>query len=266
MQLTMNDVSLENALSCISADTLLDWTEKELASFLQSHFNKPLVSTLLTRSIRILWRCFRFHAYFPFPELSPDKIDGAAFIRAMGLLASGGFSRLGCDWFGNYTTPREGDSDLILSDMGRLLRSLAIPVALREGNDQTAKGSQVEDLLDVLTLVHPPSVPYGSTTQEELRDHANKILSSTKPYNFCSIPREESLSLITLLLTLRQDGRLAGGPLGVQDERTSERLARGILRRCAPDEDSDIHFGQLQRDFESLFSEKVKIYDRKQSH
>jgi hypothetical protein len=159
----------------------------------------------------------------------------------MALLASDGASRLGCDWFGDYGMHRDGNYDLALYGVGRILGSLANPVTSPEGlsRNRTAQEAQMEDLLDVLTLVHPPSVPYGSTTQDELRGHARRILSSTESYRF-SIPRGDFLSLFTLLLSQTLDDRLVAASSEGLDEITPERLANAVVRRFAPNEDSDI--------------------------
>jgi hypothetical protein len=218
--------------------------------------------TALNRSIPILWRCFHFHAYYPFTELSSDRMDLAAFQRAMALLASDGASRLGCDWFGDYGIRREGDGDLASYCRERILRSLATPVASQEekSKNKAVQGPQMDDLLDVLTLVHPPSFPYGCTTQDELRGHAQRILGSTVSFAAVSIPREDFLSLITLLLSIRLEERSFGISSAGLDEKIPERLAHAIVRRFAPGEVSNIDLNicgetlsrYLVRSFKSL--------------
>jgi hypothetical protein len=160
----------------------------------------------------------------------------------MALLASDGASRPGCDWFGDYGMRRDGNRDLAMYGVGRVLRSFATPVTSPEEliKNQEVRDAQTEDLLDVLTLAHPPSVPYGCTTQDELRGHAGRILSSPKLNTSSSIPRKDIMSLITLLLSIQLDERSFGSSSEGVDGRTSERLAHAMVRRIAPNEDSDI--------------------------
>lgn len=225
-------------------DLSIDWNERDLGHFLQTRL--PLAA--LSTSISILWRCFHFHAYFPFAQQSPDQIDCDAFQRAVALLGADGISRLGYSSIGIEIDP---DRDRAFNSLYRIFRSLAIP-SLSTPSSENPSGneaeqwSQTDDLLDVLDLVQPSRVPYGPTCRDEFLIHASRILGSSKFYTYSSIPRGDIMSLLTLLLSIQIDEPEGGAsfntvhPSEGLGEEMPERLANAILRRFAPDEECDI--------------------------
>lgn len=159
------------------------------------------------------------------------------------------------------------DRDLLSSHIWRVFRSLAIPNAIASSADvpnegQSEQQSQVDDLLDVLHLVHPPGATYGCTYRDELRPHASRILGPTVFQDSTNrsviggyfIPRGEFLGLLSLLLSIHVNEGMLGAsfmittarlPHGL-DEELPERLAKAILHRFAPDENSDIEWPIFQ--------------------
>ena len=62
-----------------------------------------------------------------------------------------------------------------------------------------------EDLMDVLCLTQPDNPCIMPSPIEELRPHAKRILSSSTPYTCSSIPREDFLNVLKLLLSIQLD-------------------------------------------------------------
>lgn len=62
-----------------------------------------------------------------------------------------------------------------------------------------------EGLMDVLALTQPDNMCIMPAPIEELRPHAKRILSSSTPYAFSSIPREDFLGLVKLILSIQLD-------------------------------------------------------------
>ena len=109
-----------------------------------------------------------------------------------------------------------------------------------------------DDLMDVLCLTQPDDPCIMSAPMEELRPHAKRILSSSTPYSCSSIPREDFLSLLTLLLSIQLDkpewgpsheppwhtGRILEQPRSDILQGASE----AILRSFTPGEKKDIEW------------------------
>lgn len=165
----------------------------------------------MNASIPILWRCFLFHAYFPFPQKA-DRIDFSAFQRAVGLLAAEGNLCLGSNASG-ITMDADGCPDAKTRASKRLwilFRSLSTQVShSRQPKVPEASVADLstieEDLMDVLALTQPDNMCIMPAPMEELRPHAKRILRSSTPYTCSSIPREDFLGLLKLILSVQLD-------------------------------------------------------------
>lgn len=165
----------------------------------------------LNASIPILWRCFQFHAYFPFPRKA-ERLDYSAFLRGIGLLAAEGNLRLGGNADGISM-----DTDVNPDKNARASRHLWIMFRSLSTQDSFPSGPELivssiadhsnteEDLMDVLALTQPDDACIMPAPIEELRPHAKRILSSSTPYLCSSIPRRDFLSLLKLVLSVQLD-------------------------------------------------------------
>lgn len=165
----------------------------------------------LNASIPILWRCFHFHAYFPFPQ-KPERLDYPAFQRAIALLAAGGNLRLGdnadgitidVDRYPNANARAEKQLWIMFKSL-----SIRIPQPTESESIETSEANlstTEEDLMDVLCLAQPHDPCIMPAPIEELRPHAKRILNSSRPYACSSIPRGDFLTLIKLLLSTQMN-------------------------------------------------------------
>ncbi|KAM0800037.1 hypothetical protein BDR22DRAFT_259109 [Usnea florida] len=183
------------------------WHEEDLALFLSKSFG----GTDLNASIPLLWRCFYFHAYFPFPR-ETDRLDYSAFQRAIGLLAAEGTLCLGDDKWGTYMDrDRYPDANARASKrLWILFKSLStrnpLPDHCRSTKSSVLDLSTTEDdLMDVLALTQPDNPCFILAPIEELRPHAKRILSSSKCHTYSSIPQREFLGLLRLMLSIQID-------------------------------------------------------------
>lgn len=162
-------------------------------------------------SIAILWRCFQYHAWFPFPP-KPQPLDYGAFQRAIGFLAAGGTLRLGEDADG-ITTDADGYPDhsaRASKHLWILFRSFSSPSSCFSGRKSIESTvadpiDTQEDLMEVLALTQPVNHCIMPAPIEELRPHARRILSSSTLYTCSSIPRGDFLSLLKLILSVQLD-------------------------------------------------------------
>ena len=65
--------------------------------------------------------------------------------------------------------------------------------------------STEDDVMEILALTQPDNLCIMPAPMEELRPHAKRILSSSTPYYFSSIPRDDFLSLLKLILSVQLD-------------------------------------------------------------
>ena len=136
-----------------------------------------------------------------------------------------------------------------------MFRSLAVQFTGTDVPDTVAyaeaRESEMDDLIDVLALIQPPDVNIMSLRREEMRPLVNRILGSSEPHVYTSVPRVELFSLLKLFLSFQvnkpeRDNEIAHVN-GVRD-----RLAKAVLRCFTLDEESDI-------DFQS-FKQAISIY------
>ena len=165
----------------------------------------------MNASILLLWRCFYFHAYFPFPR-ETDRLDYGAFQRAIGLLAAEGTLCLGDNKWGIYVDrDRYPDANARASNrLWILFKSLStrnpLPDHCRSTKSSILDLSTTEDdLMDILALTQPNNPCIKPAPIEELRPHAKRILGSSKCHTYSSIPQREFLGLLKLMLSNQID-------------------------------------------------------------
>ena len=157
----------------------------------------------------ILWRCLRFHAFFPFPQRS-RRLDYDAFQRAIGFLAAEGNLRLGGNASGIRMNADRCPDDIARAskNMWLLFRSLADDSAVLNENkvvetNLAGLSNTEDDLMEVLALTQPDNLCIMPAPIEELRPHARRILGSSTPCAYSSIPRGDFLSLLKLILSVQ---------------------------------------------------------------
>lgn len=165
----------------------------------------------LSASIPILWRCLRFHAFFPFPQ-KLRRLDYDAFQRAIGFLAAEGNLRLGENANGITMNAERypDDSARASKNLWLLFRSLAGHSAEVDepkvvGTNLAGLSNTEDDLMEVLALTQPDNLCIMPAPIEELRPHARRILGSSTLCAYSSIPREDFLSLLKLILSVQLD-------------------------------------------------------------
>lgn len=215
----------------------------------------------MSASIPILWRCFHYHAYFPFSQ-ETEQLDYSAFQRAIGLLAAEGSLCLGDNADGvTMDADRHPDADARASkQLWMIFKSLSIRFP-HPSRPKVIESSVVgfstieEDLMDVLCLTQPDDPCIMPAPIEELRPHAKRILSTSNTSMYSSIPRGDFLSLIKLLLSVQLDKPEWGGHepyfytgriLTHPDSTILQGAANAVLRRLTSSETRDVNWHVFQ--------------------
>ena len=207
-------------------------------------------------SIPILWRCFHFRAYFPFPQ-RPERLDYSAFQRAIAQLAAEGNQRFGENADGvTMDADKYPDANArALKELWLLFKSLSIQMPCSKRSSSIESSSVVdlptaeEDLMEVLCLTQPDNACIMPAPMEELRPHAARILSPSTQYTCSSVPREDFLGLLKLILSIQLDkpewgphepyfhtGRILLRP----NPDILEGAVDAIMRRSTSDEKTDV--------------------------
>ena len=215
----------------------------------------------MNANISILWKCFHYHAYFPFPQ-KPERLDYSAFQRAIGLLAAEGNLRLGDNGDG---VTMDGDrypdgSSRALKRLWIVFKSLSLqfaPSSEFKSSEAVGLSTTEEDLMDVLCLTQPYNPCIMPAPMEDLRPHAKRILNSPAPYECTSIPREDFLGLLKLLfcIVMNEPDRSRGittaaHALPITDKDLLNGTTDALLRNFSPREKGDIYW----RDFSNVIS------------
>ena len=209
----------------------------------------------------ILWRCLRFHAFFPFPR-RPRRLDYNAFQRAIGFLAAEGNLNLGENANGITMNADRYHDDIARAskNLWLLFRSLADhsgvlnETKVVESNLAGLSNTE-DDLMEVLALTQPDNLCIMPAPIEELRPHARRILGSSTPCTYSSIPRGDFLSLLKLILSVQLDkpewgehepyyytGRILVSP----DPDILQGAADAILEKYISNETSDVDWRSFQ--------------------
>jgi hypothetical protein len=230
---------------------MTDWKEKDLKRFLQSRFQHS--EGLINDSISILWRCFHFHAYFPFSQhFDREIVDEDAFYRAVALLAANGDYRLQADANGSYIDP---DRDRDANAFWRTFRSFSMPQISSNASGEDVGANyylnwdEEDDLLDVLALIQPSHPSLLTTRREELQEHSKRIFAplGKEIHKHSRIPRRNIISLLKFILSIElvnkphiQDEFHLAQSSGQQKDVVLERLANAIVSRFAPEDGGDM--------------------------
>lgn len=154
--------------------------------------------------IQLLWRCFHFYAYHPFPrDATNGQVDSAAFQRAMALLAVQGTDLLGTQEEGSYFW-RNDDAFFRKSNFERIFTSIGLPEKTDRPSSQLYydSASMLEATMDVLAMTQPYTICL-SPSPDQLRPAARKLLSEGTFQKRYRILRKDLSRLLSLLLRLR---------------------------------------------------------------
>ena len=209
----------------------------------------------------ILWRCLRFHAFFPLPQ-EPQRLDYNAFQRAIGFLAAEGNLRLGdnADGITMNADRYPDDSARASKHLWMLFKSLADHSTevneLNAGEINPGGLSNTEDdLMEVLALTQPDNACIMPAPIEELRPHARRILGSSTPCIYSSISRGDFLGLLKLILSVQLDKPewgnhepeyYTGRILVSSDPDILQGAADAILKKSIPSETKDVDWPSFQ--------------------
>nr|POE60982.1 lysm domain-containing protein [Quercus suber] len=219
-----------------SPDRSPDWAAKSFQTYVNSvhaGINDP--------EIELLWRCFHFYAYHPFPrDATNAKIDIDAFLRAVSLLATHGTKLLGMQDGGSYHW-RFDEGFFRNADFQRIFRSIERPVKVdtAAGYPDPNVTSIVEDTMDVLAMVVPSSISLAPSP-DQLEPTARRLLGACGPFQTdYAVFRNDLSTLLRLLLRTRLE-KPTWGPglhLGSFDDAESEDgvLADSLLSEVLKD-------------------------------
>lgn len=149
--------------------------------------------------VQLLWRCFLYFAYHPFPrDVTNSKVDLSGFQRAVSLLAVQGTDILGTQEEGDYFW-RHNDVFFRRADFQRTFRSIGLP----DGpNNQPTDSNLEEDVMDVLAMTQPQSVSLAPSP-DQLGPAARKLLGEGPTRTRYRVTRRDFSTLLSLLLRLR---------------------------------------------------------------
>ena len=112
-----------------------------------------------------------------------------------------------------------------------------------------------DDLMDVLCLTQPDDPCIVPAPMEELRPHAQRILSSSTAYACTSVPRGDLLSLLKLILSVQLDKPEWGsqepyfhtGQILIHpNPDVLQGASDAVLRSLTPNEKSDVDWHMFQ--------------------
>lgn len=211
-------------------------------------------------SIQLLWRCFYFYAYHPFPRDTTDgKLDSAAFQRAVALLVVQGTDILGTQDGGDYFWRNDG-AYFRKANFESIFRSIGLP----ENTDRPSNHldydstSILEAAMDVLAMTQPHTVSLAPSP-DQLRPAAQKLLGEGASQRRYRIGREDLSALLSLLLRLRLreakwGSRFHFGTIGKRDP-GNEELADILVRGLGENQDEEyLTSGQIIMSMDLLVS------------
>ncbi|PYI04460.1 hypothetical protein BO78DRAFT_449873 [Aspergillus sclerotiicarbonarius CBS 121057] len=164
-------------------------------------------TTLPDAAIDVLWSCFYFYAYHPFPRENANggKLELPAFQRALTLLALRGTTLLGTvnedgqpgPYWRSLRCPSTG-----LSNIDRIFRSIS------EVSHEPNPGTQIvdsstfiiEDVMDVLATTYPSHIKF-SPWYPELKEVAEGLLEDRVPQY--QLKDNDLTALVSMILRLR---------------------------------------------------------------
>jgi hypothetical protein len=171
--------------------------------------------------VQLLWRCFHFYAFHPFPRDSTNSsIYWADFQRAVILLAGQGTDLLGTQEQGEYFW-RSDDYFFRKADFKRIFRSISFPKDTSKQLAQTDydPASILDDIMDVLATTQPQYVCM-LPSHDQLESVAQKLFGEASTQTRYQSSRKDLSILLGLILRLRlcKTTRRQRFPIGTFDK------------------------------------------------
>ncbi|KAJ5770689.1 uncharacterized protein N7511_002740 [Penicillium nucicola] len=176
------------------------WDEQSLRKYIDSSHRGLITSDT---SLLLLWRCFRFYAFYPFPpDITNSTVDYDAFKRAVILLGVQGCDMVGMVDDGGWHW-RSDDGYIPRTNLQRMLRSVGHIESIDEKDCQIEAGFNpiIDETMDVLKTTAPFRMHCGPWA-DQLDPVARRLLGeSTKTQS--QVSWEEFSDLLSLVLRLR---------------------------------------------------------------
>jgi hypothetical protein len=226
-----------------------DWNEESLQKHIESSYPGLNPSKA---SLQLLWRCFHFYAFYPFPhDAINDKVDYNAFHRALMLLVARGTDLLGMvDNEGWHW--RRDESYIPQANLQRIMRSIgSTDRTYEKSRDIVAEfDPAVDETMDVLKMIAPFQMHCGPW-----EDHLHPVARRLLGESIRSRPRASWEDLSELLsLVLRLKLLKTKRPLGLQfgefgdpspANETAKRVVIGLRKGCTEDDIPLKHYVRL---------------------
>jgi hypothetical protein len=178
----------------------IDWNEESFQKYIESS-HPGLISS--KASLELLWRCFHFYAFYPFPrDATNGMIDYNAFQRAVTLLSARGADLLGFvdgeDWHWLCD-----NSYITRTNFQRIIRSIGFTHSIgREGLQKgTEENSIVNETMDVLKMTAPFQMHCGPW-KDQLEPVVRRILGESASSR-SEVPWGQLSELLSLVLRVR---------------------------------------------------------------
>jgi hypothetical protein len=239
-----------------------DWTKKSLRKHIEKAHPYADFSDAI---IDLLWTCFYFYAYHPFPrrDFGDGRIKWSAFQRSVSLLAARGTGLLGTLEDGDYSW-RYDECFTRRVNFNRILRSIShLKDPALDTQQQSQPGSDistfiVDDVMDVLAMTQPQDISVHPSP-DLLKPVAERLIGEgATPVQFWIKGGELSL-LLSLLLRLRlHETKWARKEFhyGTFDEQCpqDDELAHVFTDRLAGEQHTVLTSGQAQKALDMLVS------------
>lgn len=175
----------------------LDWNVTNFREYIEKKHPDVANSEAV---VQLLWRCFLYFAYHPFPRDVTDssKADSSGFQRAVSLLAGRGTDLLGTQAEGEYFW-RHDRAFFRRADFQRIYRSISLPEA---PDNQLTDPSLEEDVMDVLAMTQPQSETLAPSPNQ-LGPASRRLLGQGSVRTGCRVTQSDLSTLLSLLLRLR---------------------------------------------------------------
>jgi hypothetical protein len=210
------------------ANEWIVWSEECLRKYIEITHPHLISSEAV---IQLLWRCFHFYAYHPFPlDTSEGRIDWEAFQRAVTMLAAHGSDLLGViediDCYWRFA----GDDLYNQAKLNRIFRSIGTPERSTELDEESRH--MVEEATDVLAMTQPFYMHNGPH-EHELTPTARRLLREDQVRTRRRVRREDLKTLFSILLRLNlfQENWGLSFPLGnfEPDESDADEIAHNLV-------------------------------------
>lgn len=224
-------------------DIIPDWTKKSFQIYLAR--NHP-DTTIPETAIDVLWSCFCFYAYHPFPLIGADdnKLELPTFERALILLSLQGTELLGIedDGFGRRWGPFREKCNCKVR-INRIFRSISIGCPHLTSHPHVTNFDTLvtEDAIDAMLTICP-SHPKLPATPEKLMPLAGRLLEGRTVQFQMKVNDLADLLCLIMRLKVYKTTWGRGFHYGSLEEPSpeNEELAKILARSFSHDQDESL--------------------------